>query len=98
MRRMCGSSARSQLLASGLVGGAVGARVGGGSSAGTTTTVVASASEADAAEAPAPMPAEIYGEAAPGVVVITDDRDQAVPPTFFTPSAARRSVRSARAS
>ena len=45
------------VLASGLVAGAVGARVGGGSSAGTTTTVVASASEADAAEAPALTPA-----------------------------------------
>ena len=78
------------VLASGLVAGAVGARVGGGSSAGTTTTVVASASEADAAEAPALTPAEIYGEAAPGVVVITDTQTEVIPPTFFAPSQRRQ--------
>jgi S1-C subfamily serine protease len=78
------------VLATGLVAGAVGARVGGGTSAGTTTTVVASASEVDAAEAPALTPAEIYGEAAPGVVVITDTQTEVIPPTFFTPSQRRQ--------
>jgi putative serine protease PepD len=75
------------LLASGVVGGAVGAVIAGhGSSSATTTTVLAPSTGTSAADEETFSPSEIYREAAPGVVVITDTRTEVVPGSFFTPA------------
>jgi S1-C subfamily serine protease len=79
------------VLVSGVLGGAVGARLERGTSTeATTTTVVASGAEFSTEAPPALSPAEIYKDAAAGVVVITDTQTQVIPSTFFTPSQRRQ--------
>ena len=93
------------VVAAAVVGGLAGASIGlafdGRSGSGPTAVAVAPTPTARAAASTGRTlpPEEIYRDAAPGVVVITDTQTETVPPTFFAPSrAAEGAARSARAS
>jgi putative serine protease PepD len=70
----------------GLVGVSVGLAFDGGSSFDDRTLTVAETTISSSATSKGLTPEAIYGNAAPGVVVITDTQTETIPRTFFTPS------------